>query len=225
MDDKNSVRLNTMGDNQMVIVQDAFYISDDIMIKILTGEYRRIGDVIRHAIGPKKGRLVKFLNPIQNEPVQQVHFGFKAIQFAKDNKKTLIIAGIGSGIVAAGVGIYVRIKNRESEVVMLFRTSLRMYINGIQEGNLSIDLIPINDLMTCLEKLKNQKDYDKISVQLSTEELDILVNCIFEYTEKLAYDNSIELIEDELNSKILTGSIINLQRYLKTQKRIFETAS
>jgi len=59
---------------------------------------------------------------------------------------------------------------------------------------------------------------------LSTEELDVLVNRIFEYTEKLAKDNSIELTEDELNAQISDSTILNLQRYLKAQKRIFETA-
>ena len=79
--------------------------------------------------------------------------------------------------------------------------------------------------MTCLENLKKHKDYEKISIQLSTEELDVLVNRIFEYTEKLARDNSIGLTEDELNDQMSDGTIPNLQRYLKAQKRIFETAA
>ncbi len=55
--------------------------------------------------------------------------------------------------------------------------------------------------------------------------LAVLVNRIFEYTEKLAKDNSIELTEEELNTQISEGTIPNLQRYLKAQKRIFETAA
>jgi len=34
----------------------------------------------------------------------------------------------------------------------------------------------IDDLMTSLDELKKRKDYEKISIQLSTEELDVLVN-------------------------------------------------
>jgi hypothetical protein len=79
--------------------------------------------------------------------------------------------------------------------------------------------------MTCLENLKKHKDHEKISIQLSTEELDVLVNRIIEYTEKLAKDNSIDLTEDELNAKIADGTILNLQRYLVAQKRIFGTAA
>ncbi|MBK5242620.1 hypothetical protein [Clostridium sp.] len=208
----------------MTIVQEAYNLTDDILIKILTGEYRRIGSVIRYATGPKKGRIVMHLKPVHMEVAQQAQgLLAKAIQFAKNNKKALIIVGISTGITAAGVGIYHKIKNHDPEVVSKFRASLKNYINGIRKGNLSVD--SINDLMTCLENLKKHKDYEKISIQLSTEDLDILVNRIFEYTEKLAKDNSIVLTEDELNAQISDGTILNLQRYLKAQKKIFETAA
>lgn len=134
----------------MAIVQDAYDLTDDILTKILTGEYRRVGSVIRYATGPNKGRIVKHLEPVHMEVSQQAQsLGTKAIQFAKNNKKAL-------------------------------------------------------------------------SIQLSTEELGILVNRIFEYTEKLAKDNSVDLTEDELDAQISDGTILNLQRYLKAQKRIFE---
>lgn len=208
----------------MAIVQDAYDLTDDILTKILTGEYRRIGSVIRYATGPNKGRIVKHLEPVHLEVAQQAQsLGAKAIQFAKNNKKAIVIAGISTGIVAAGVGIYYKIKNHDPEVVTKFRASLKNYINGIRRGDLSVD--SINDLMICLENLKKHKDYEKISIQLSTDELDVLVNRIFEYTEKLAKDNSIKLMEDELNAQISDGTILNLQRYLKAQKRIFEIAA
>jgi len=204
----------------MAIVQDAYILTDDILMKILTGEYRRIGSVIRHATGPNKGQIVKHLKPVRMEVAQQAQgLGAKVIQLAKNNKKALIIVGIAA-IVG---GIYYKIKNHDPEDVTKFRESLKAYINGIREGNLSVDLI--DDLMTCLENLKKHKDYEKISIQLSTEELDVLVNRIFEYTEKLAKDNSIELTEDEHNAQISEGAILNLQRSLKAQKRIFETAA
>jgi len=208
----------------MAIVQDAYNLTDDILMKILTGEYRRIGSIIRYATGPNKGQIVKHLKPVRMEVAQQAQgLGAKVIQFAKINKKALIIVGIGTGIAALGGGIYYKIKNHDPEVVTKFRESLKTYINGIREGNLSVDLI--NDLITSLENLKKHKDYEKISIQLSTEELDVLVNRIFEYTEKLAKDNSIELTEDEHNAQISDGAILNLQRSLKAQKRIFEIAA
>lgn len=41
--------------NCMPIVQEVFDIPANIVAKILTGEYRRIGGVVRHAVGPNKG--------------------------------------------------------------------------------------------------------------------------------------------------------------------------
>ena len=89
-----------------------------------------------------------------------------------------------------------------------------------------MDISIIDDLMRALDNLKNHKDYDKISIRLTREELEILMGCIHEYTIKLARDNYVELTEQELNADDMKSSstIINLQNYLKTQKRIFETA-
>ena len=48
----------------MAIVQDAFFIPEDIAIGLATGVYRRIGGVIRYAVGPNKGQIVRHLKPI-----------------------------------------------------------------------------------------------------------------------------------------------------------------
>lgn len=207
----------------MAIVQDSYDLTDDILMKILTGEYRRIGSIIRYATGPQKGQIVKHLKPVRMESVDRAQgLGAKVIELAKNNKKALIIAGIGAAV-AVGGGIYYTIKNHEPEVVTKFRASLKNYISSIRTGNLSVALI--NDLMASLEDLKKYKDYEKISIQLSTEELDVLVNRIFEYTEKLAKDNSVELLEDEFIKQISDDTILNLQRSLQVQKRIFESAA
>ena len=65
------------------------------------------------------------------------------------------------------------------------------------------------------------KDFERISIQLSMEELDILVGRIYEYTIKLARDNFVELPDEELHKNV--GVIINLQSHLRAQKRVFES--
>ena len=80
--------------------------------------------------------------------------------------------------------------------------------------------------MSSLEEIKKYKDYEKISIQLSTEELDILVNRIYEYSIKLAKVNFVELSEEErVVEQGNSNTIVNLQRCLQTQKRIFEEAA
>ena len=210
----------------MAIAQDAFFIPDDIATGLATGLYRRIGSVVRYAIGPNKGQIVKHLQPIDLKAAEQAQgVGAKALQFIKDHKKGTIIVAAGAAAIGGGIWIYNKVKNHEPKVVTEFRAALRVYIDAIREGNMDVD--KINNLMSALEKLKEHKDYEKISIQLTAEDLEVLVGRIYEYTIKLAKDNEIDLTDEELRiSKVKnTGTIINLQNCLKAQKRIFEAAA
>ena len=73
----------------------------------------------------------------------------------------------------------------------------------------------INRLMDALDELKQNKNYEKIKIELTTEELNVLVNRIYEYTIKLASENAVELTDDELRSS--DNTILNLQNYLKVK--------
>lgn len=205
----------------MAIAQDAFFIPDDIATGLATGLYRRIGSVVRYATGPNKGQIVKHLKPVDLKAAEQ-GVGVKALQFVKQHKKGTIITVVSAAMVGTGLFVYNKVKNHEPKVVTEFRASLRIYIDAIRKGDMDIE--KIHNLMNDLEALKSHKDYDKISIQLTTEDLEVLVSRIYEYTVKLAKDNKVELTEEELNTseKNNTDTIINLQTYLKAQKRIFE---
>jgi len=206
----------------MAIAQDAFYIPDDIATGLVTGLYRRIGSVVRYAVGPNKGQIVKHLQPIDLKAAEQAQgLGAKALQFVQHHKKEVGIAAIGAAVVGVGIWGYNKWKNHEPKVLTEFRAALKTYIDAIRNGNMDID--KINALMEALEALKQHKDYDKISIQLSAEDLEVLVGRIYDYTIKLAADNAVDLSDDELN--LNNGAIINLQSYLKAQKRIFEAAA
>ena len=76
----------------MPVVQDAFYIPDDIATGLATGLYRRIGSVVRYAVGPNKGQIVKHLKPIDLKVAEEAQgIGVKALQFVKEHKKGTII--------------------------------------------------------------------------------------------------------------------------------------
>ena len=206
----------------MAIAQDAFYIPDDIATGLATGLYRRIGSVVRYAVGPNKGQIVKHLQPIDLKAAEQAQgLGAKALQFVQHHKKEVGIAAIGAAVVGVGIWGYNKWKNHEPKVLTEFRAALKTYIDAIRNGNMDID--KINGLMDALEALKKHKDYEKISIQLSAEDLEVLVGRIYDYTIKLAADNAVDLSDDELN--LNNGAIINLQSYLKAQKRIFEAAA
>lgn len=143
--------------------------------------------------------------------------GAKALQFVKQHKKGTIIVVAGAAAVGAGAWVYNKVKNHEPKVVTEFRTNLKIYIDAIRKGDM--DVIKINNLMSSLDALKADKNYSKISVQLTSEELEVLVGRIYEYTLKLASDNEIEITADDLGKE--KDAIRNLQSYLKLQRRIF----
>ena len=86
-----------------------------------------------------------------------------------------------------------------------------------------MDVQKITKLMNALDALKEHKHYEKLRIQLITEELEILVGRIYEYTVNLAEDNSVTLSDADLRRN--KNAIINLEAYLDTQKRIFESAA
>ena len=206
----------------MPIIQEAFDIPNDIMTKLLTGEYRRIGGIIRYATGPKKGQIVKHLEPIDLKPAQQVQsIGAKVIQFAKRNKKVLIVSGVAVAAVTVGSFVYCKVKNREPEVVTTFRSELKTYIEEVRTGTLKLS--SIENLLSALEAVKSHKDSSNIIIELSTEEFDVLVNRIYEYTKSLAEMNEYPLNAEDI--KKYDDSVDNLQSYLTVQKQIFEAAA
>ena len=206
----------------MAVVQEAFDIPADIMTKLLTGEYRRIGGVVRNAVGPHKGQIVKHLKPVDLKAAEQAQgVGAKIMQFAKNNKKGLLIGGAIAGATAVGGVIYYRVKTHEPAVITQTRVALRTYIAEIRKGKLELDTI--NTLMATLDELKQHKDYEKFKIELSTEDIDVLVGRIYDYTIRLAENNQVELTEQERSKT--DNSILNLQNYLRTQKRIFEKAA
>ncbi|MEG9294982.1 hypothetical protein V6B33_00850 [Mangrovibacillus sp. Mu-81] len=194
----------------MPIVQDLYKIPDDIMMKISTGENIRYGGVVRN----NKGQIVKHLKPI--------HMSEAILQYAWNNRDTLIKVGKGGLYIARNY--FKSKKKQDPDVVGKFREGLKVYLYAVRNGALTMEII--SDMMERLGELKIHPNSEKINIVLSVEELDVLLNQMFEYTQKLAGDNAIELTSRE--KETLSHSmnpIINLQHCLETQKRIFELAS
>lgn len=194
----------------MAIVQEFFNIPDEIMTKVSTGENKIFGGEVRN----NKGHIVKLLRPVSKLEAT-LYYGWKY-------RDTLLVVG-KLGI--AGVKSYVKSKKeRENDIVVKFNEALKVYLNAVRMGALTTEII--SDVMEHLNKLKEQSNFEKINIALSIEELDLLMNRMFEYTIKLATDNAIVLtsLEKETFSQSV-NPIINLQSYLEAQKRIFELAS
>lgn len=208
----------------MAIIQEAFEISDDLMIKILTGECKRIGGVVRYAVGPNKGQIVKHLEPVNPKAVQQAKgLLAKGMELVKHHKKGFVIGATVTILVTAGGAIYIGIKNKEPKTVKRFRRALGEYITAIRNGELTEELI--DELEISLEEMKKSKNFEKFKLKLTSEEIGVLVSKIFDYTEQLAKNNNFDM-EDlaATNNKSVDDVIVNLENYLKKQKKWFQVA-
>ena len=206
------------------VVQVNFNIPPEIDAGLLAGVYQRIGDVIRYATGPKKGQIVMHLKPIDTAVAEEAKgLAQKAFAFVRANKNGLIICAIAVGVTVISGFFWYKFKTHEPKIVIEFKLQLSNYIEAIRIGSLAIE--DIDSLLLTLNEIKKRKDYDKIIVKLSVEELYLLLNCLNQYTIKLAEANSVEINEDEINPKKEDDVIQLFERHLNTQKRIFEKAS
>jgi hypothetical protein len=213
---------NEIREDKMPVIQEAFFIPEDIATGLATGIYRRLGGVVRYAMGPNKGQIVKHLDPIKL-PAADEATGLlaKAVKVVKENKKLAVIGGIVVVVVGGGTAVYYGVKNHEPAVVKDFRRALAEYVDAIRTG--TMEKAKINTLMVSLDKMKQHKNFDKFIIKLSAEDIDVLVNRIYEYTVELARNNNYDLADAELNGE--SNPIINLRHYLDIQKRIFDTAA
>lgn len=73
--------------------------------------------------------------------------------------------------------------------------------------------------MKSIDEVRKLEDEEEIRLELSSKEMKQLVDMIYDYTKKLAKANDIKL--DRLES-FAENSIVDLENYLKIQKKIFE---
>lgn len=192
----------------MAIIQEAFDIPDDIAVGLASGLYRRIGGVVRYAVGEHKGQIVKHLDPIAlpKDEQEAISIAQKVLQFEKEHKKLMVGAAVVAGVAVAGGGVVAGINAHKKGK---FQKAFKKYIDSIRSGNL--DVQTIEDLERSLENMKN--------VNMKASELSVLVGHIRDYTVKLVEDNSLDI-----DVKATDSPIIDLKKYLEMQKKILKTA-
>lgn len=206
----------------MAVVQKAYYIPDDLYTGVLTGIYKITDGVIRYAVGPNKGQIVKHLKEVSiPSPQESKNILQAGYEIVRKNKKAAIVTGAIIGVGTVGTIAYNKLKNREPKVLKDFRVALREYVEAIRKGTMNIEII--DSMTVALHSLRADKNYENFNIQLSAEEIGVLVGMIQEYTMELARDNNYE-VEKEGNTTS-DDAIISLERYLELQKSIFEKAS
>ena len=186
-----------------VIVQEAFYIPDNIALGLAKGIYKRFGGVVRWAVGSQKGQIVTHLKPIKPTGAEQSLA--KAIaQFASKHKTGLIISGIiVVGVATVGGVIYAFHRKKRKA----FQTAFSNYLDAIKNQNMSLSII---------EHL--EESLDGIGyVNLSAEEFSFLIMYLKDYTLSIAENNGKQIC----NIQPSGNPIIDLNAYLQVQKKLF----
>ncbi len=202
------------------VIQPSIEIPEKYLKGLVTGKYIREGSVIRD----QQGKFVKFLKEVDNSNNKD-----NIVNTVTSNntvKNTLIGIGVVVGISTVALGIYSSYQkhkkekqeiNQQDGITNGFNVSLNNYINAIKEGNLSLDIL--EDLIWNINFIKENSENKEIKVTFTLQQLEELVNLIYNYTIQLAKVNNIDYTSIKKEKE---NSLSNIIYYLDFQKEIFK---
>ncbi|MGB7606725.1 MAG: hypothetical protein WBL93_14740 [Lutisporaceae bacterium] len=205
----------------MAVIQTSFEISEEAVAGLLSGDLIRHGGVVYLATGG----IFEHLKDISLPEVSK----------AKGVNYKYLAIGLGVVVVVTAVAVgtiqFIKSKrNKESVIPEIpkciddYNFSLCKYLEAVRNGNLDLDII--NRLIADLDFIRKNYDSNKIIIEFSVEQLQTLLNLIFDYTKNLAEANTFEFGEKkELEFVSADSTIIYLRRYMEIQKQIFESVA
>ena len=148
----------------------------------------------------------------------------KAIDFIRVHQKgTIIVSGvlIVGGAVAGTVGYVAHRKQRKLD--KQFGMALQEYLDSARNGTLNIEIL--NTLIGSIEAIEKGNFQKSISLNISAAQFSDLINCIFDYTKRLAEANNISTQTINRPKYFKKKTADDLKYYLNMQKHIFEQAA
>lgn len=148
----------------------------------------------------------------------------KAIDFIRVHQKGTIIVGgvlIVGGAVAGTVGYVAHRKQRKLD--QQFGTALQEYLDSARNGTLNIEIL--DTLIASIEAVEKGNPKKPISLNISAAQFGDLINCIFDYTKRLAEANNISTQSINRPKYFKKKTADDLKYYLNMQKHIFEQAA
>ncbi|WP_157621776.1 hypothetical protein [Serinicoccus hydrothermalis] len=209
----------------MAIIQVPLDIPEEVLARVLTGEYVRDGGVIRD-LG---GRLVKLLDDADvgtgiEEAAARAgidKWGGRSLTFA---------VGLGLVAVAAasGAAVWGSKRRRAAEVEddligVPAPTSLTEYLDAAGEGTLNA--VVIDALLADLDAAQDEDQANMPFSGFSSERLRALAGIVASYTNELIGANALELDRLPVAADTSVGSLDDLRRHLELQRRMFDNAA
>ena len=208
----------------MAVIQPALAIPDDIDSRLLTGEYVRLGGVVRD----NAGRLVTLLDdafPLDNaQDAAQANIA----KILKAPKYVLIGLGVVAVAATAGAAAYRvtrKTKAAQPELptsVESYSASLAAYLEAARHGALDAEII--DRLIADLDAVKAASDSGTITIAFLPEEWETLVGIVAGHTRTLAEADQLELSNLPEPANAQGATIIELRPYLEVQRELFSRA-
>lgn len=148
----------------------------------------------------------------------------KTIDFVRlHQKETFIISGVLAigGTIAGTVGYVAHRKQRKLE--RQFGLALQEYLDSARNGTLNIDIL--NTLINSIEAIEKNNPKKSINLNISATQFSDLINCIFDFTKRLAEANNINTRSINCPKYFQKKASDDLKYYLNMQKQIFEQAA
>lgn len=145
----------------------------------------------------------------------------KAVDFIRIHQKGTIIVGgilIACGTVAGTVGYVAHRKQRKLD--RQFGLALQEYLDSARNGTLNIDIL--NTLINSIETIEKNNPKKSINLNISAAQFSDLINCIFDFTKRLAEVNNINTHSINRPKYFKKKTSDDLKYYLNMQKQIFE---
>jgi hypothetical protein len=210
----------------VAIIQVPLEIPDEIYVRVLSGEYVRLGGVIRD----HGGHLVKLLDdapPILDDAQEAAKAGIAKVL----NNRTVVGIALGVVVVAATAGGAAYRARRETKAGELqlptciesYSDSLAAYLEAARQGNLDVGVI--ERLIADLDAVKANSVEGTIPIEFSVEQAELLVEVVARHTRTLAEANSCELNDLPEPADAQSATIIELRPYLEAQRDFFSHAA
>ena len=145
----------------------------------------------------------------------------KAVDFIRVHQKGTIIVGgvlVIGGAVASTVGYIAHKKQRKLD--KQFGIALQEYLDSARNGTLNIEIL--DTLICSIETIEKDNPKKSINLNISVAQFGDLINCIFDYTMRLAKANNINTQSINRPKYFKKKTADDLKYYLNMQKHIFE---
>lgn len=148
----------------------------------------------------------------------------KAIDFVRAHQKeTFIISGalIVGGTIVSTIGYIAHCKQRKLD--KQFGLALQKYLDAARSGTLNLDIL--NNVIRSIEAIEKNTQKKSINLNISAVQFSDLINCIFDFTKRLAEANNFNTISINRPKYFKKKTSDDLKYYLNMQKQIFEQAA